>query len=751
MFYYKTVEENNSLWLLEEEYRREYIAKTESVFAQCNGHFGVRASLDFDGITQNRGMFISGLYGKAEKSEVTELVNCPDICEVELIAEGEVVSLDTGRLMEYARKLDVYTGELVASYVIELKNGRKIKVTSKRFASKDNLHLFCQELVIELIEGKSVSLQIAYGINGQITNSGASHFKQTECRVYDKECMAYQGMLCEDGLEVILAGRLTGSENEPEPSFQLKRRSIYKKQSIELTEKEPVTLFRVGYVREWSDVSEGTIESRNAQVKSAVESGYDKLFSFHKGRMDQFWQMADIKIKGASLEEKSALCFALYHLQGMVPSYTNRYSAGAKGLTGEGYKGHVFWDTEIFLLPFFYYTFPEVSKNLLMYRYHGIEGAKAKARDYGYKGSMFPWEAAKDGYEETPLYAALNIHTGKANKVWSGIKEHHVTADIVYAIMKYVSITKDWDFMKDYGAKIVYSAADFWVSRAVEQSGQLEILDIIGPDEYNEHIDNNTYTNYMAKYSVDSALATARKLNQEEKKEWSYFAEHILLPKENENGIIPQDDSFLEKKELPNILKYRESQVKQSVLLDYSRDEVVDMQVLKQADLVMLLNLFPGLFSPETVKKNVLFYEERTLHDSSLSYCAHAQACGAIGEDEMAWKFFQEAIEVDLSDNPYDSIDGIHSASLGGIWNCTIQGFAGISHDMEAIYCNPHLPKHWEEMQFSFVCGGHVIETLITKTNIHMKAKEAYKEPLKVVFNGKCYELIRELIINYIE
>ena len=208
------------------------------------------------------------------------------------------------------------------------------------------------------------------------------------------------------------------------------------------------------------------------------------------------------------------------------------------------------------------------------------------------------------------------------------------------------------------------------------------------------------------------------------------FVRNIYIPQVNKDGIIPQDDTFLSKKELPDIDKYKNSQVKQSVLLDYTRDQVVDTQAIKQADVVMLLNLFPQLYSPDIVKKNVLFYEKRTLHDSSLSYCAHAQACANIGELDMAENFFKKALEVDLVDNPYDSTDGLHAAAMGGIYNCLIQGFAGVSADDSALYITPHLPKEWKKMEFVVMYKGCTSYPLCISINNNIMTMEANQQQL---------------------
>ncbi|HSP47686.1 MAG TPA: beta-phosphoglucomutase, partial [Clostridiaceae bacterium] len=411
------------------------------------------------------------------------------------------------------------------------------------------------------------------------------------------------------------------------------------------------------------------------------------------------------------------------------------------------------------ILPFFLHSFPDVARDLLTFRYHGLEGARRKARTYGYDGAMFPWEVTDDGEEETPLYAALNIHTGNAAKVWSGVQEHHVTADIAYAVWDYYLLTADESFMMNHGYRILVETALFWVSRAVyrEELGRYEILGVIGPDEYTEHVDNNAYTNHMAHFCVRTALAGLERLREKDpsgyqeltqelelekgKAGMSDFVEKLYLPEPNEDGIIPQDDTFLTKTRLENISKYRESQLRQAILKDFSRDEVVEMQVLKQADVVMLLNLFPDLFPPYVVRKNVEFYEERTIHDSSLSYSAHAQAMAAIGDREAALSFFHKAMETDLSNNPLDSRDGIHSAALGGIWNSVVFGFAGFTHDEEGIRLSPQLPDHWNSITFRSWVRGCQLQIRVAKDAVSIDCVTACPEGVKVRIQDRTYRL----------
>lgn len=744
MIYYRIEKEKKGFRLCEPKRNPDYNRKTESVFAQCNGYLGVRASFETKQLDESRGTFVGGFYHRAGNHEVTELVNCPDVTEFRIRVNGEPVHLDSGKLTLYERSLRTRTGELVSQ--VGFLNGICIK--TRRFSSMDNKKLFCHQLSITVKNGGI--LELSTGINGQITNSGVSHFDRMEARVFEKFRMPcsdgqetgtpfYLECGCDDGQTLKIMSLCCRDQHEvkewdgkkqtmglpgKKAAFHLERRSIYEDVKTELLPGQTWTLCK--YTLYDTDGLE--LEEMAAILKEAEAAGYGELYRRHQEVFDGYWDMAAIEIEGAAEEEAGVMEFAQYHLAGMVPWDSSSYSVGAKGLTGEGYKGHVFWDTEIFIMPFFTLMFPEVSRNLLLYRYHRLEGARQKAEEYGYSGAMYPWESAVAGGEETPLWAAIDIHTGTAAKVWSGIKEHHVTADIIYALLNYYELTGDKIFMEQYGYQMILETAVFWSSRAVwnEEKGQLEIRDVIGPDEYTEHVDNNAYTNYMAHENVKAARKILASWNGELarqyrrdgwEKAFDHFLNHLYLPKPGPDHIIPQDDTFLGKPKLPDIEKYRTAHERQTILKDYSRSQVIGMQVLKQADVVMLLELLPGRFDHQTVKNNVTFYEALTLHDSSLSYCAHAEADAVIGEPDMAVDFFEKAMEIDLDKGYKDSAAGIHAASLGGIINCVLKGFAGIRVNDGHLECCPHLPKKWKSIRFSVMDHGQRKRVAITKNS----------------------------------
>ncbi|WP_243207242.1 glycoside hydrolase family 65 protein [Mediterraneibacter hominis] len=757
MEHYKIEKEKNRLWLTENSYAPLYELKTESIFAQCNGYMGVRAVHPFLSVEESRGMFLCGVFDKAYENEVTELVNCPDITWFGIEIDAEKIHTDSTKLHSCTRKIDILSGELRLFYVFELSTGTLVEIEVKRFASLDNKHLFMQSYRVHICNGIGKNIKITTGINGQITNSGVSHFHSVTERVYDREVMESRGEL-EENIVTVLTACTIKTGTVAKKDFTLKRRSIYGIYSF--TEENDIEIEKAAYIYQGGE----TEDCRARRYMDCFKNtGYQKQFCMHRKQMQNFWRKAGIGIEGNGLEQQAAISFSQYHMLGMTPPDRAECSIAAKGLTGEGYKGHVFWDTEIFILPFLIYTYPEKARQLLMFRYLGLEKARQKAKEYGYQGAMFPWEAAKTGEEETPKYAALNIHTGKANRVWSGIKEYHVTADVIYAVEQYFTVTGDREFMEQCGYEMIFEAAKFWVSCAKwdETEHRYCIYDVIGPDEYTEHINNNAYTNYMAEFCVKTACRYARQLKEGGHKECSRleqrtgfleylekfeeFLSKIYLPKPGRNGIIPQDDTFLSKPCLQEIEKYKSSQVKQAVLLDYSRDEIVNMQVLKQADVIMLFDLFPRLFPDDIVRKNILFYEKRTLHDSSLSYCVHAQASAYTGDKKAADRFFKKALFIDLNDNPYDSADGIHSASMGGIWNCLIFGFAGVRFTGTEVWIRPCLPENWKEISFFLTLCKIEIQFAVSEKRIVMEATKELKEPLYVCVEDKRYTFVRSL------
>lgn len=458
----------------------------------------------------------------------------------------------------------------------------------------------------------------------------------------------------------------------------------------------------------------------------------------------QWWQKRRITVNGGDAHDQQALDYALYHLRIMTPAHDERSSIAAKGLTGEGYKGHVFWDTEVFLLPFHLFSDPTVARSLLRYRWHNLPGAQEKARRNGWQGALFPWESARSGEEETPEFAAINIRTGLRQKVASAQAEHHLVADIAWAVIQYWRTTRDESFIAHEGMALLLETAKFWISRAVRVNDRLEIHDVIGPDEYTEHVNNNAFTSYMAYYNVQQALNIARQFGCSDDAfihRAEMYLKELRLPEIQPDGVLPQDDLFMAKPVI-NLAKYKAAAGKQTILLDYSRAEVNEMQILKQADVVMLNYMLPEQFSAASCLANLQFYEPRTIHDSSLSKAIHGIVAARCGLLTQSYQFWREGTEIDLGADPHSCDDGIHAAATGAIWLGAIQGFAGVSVRDGELHLNPALPEQWQQLSFPLFWQGCELQVTLDAQRIAIRTSA----PVSLRLNGQLIYVAEESV-----
>lgn len=708
--------------IYENQFNLETINKFASLMTVGNGFLGVRATHEEDYTEQTRGMYVAGIYNKALPNETSDLVNLPDLVGVKIKLDGQLFSLLDGEILSYERTLNLFNGELKREVMWMNKDEARFKFIFQRFVAKDKLHVLASKITIISLD-KEVDLQIVTGINAQQTNFGRQHIIEEKLRIFEEKYMQGIYTTTESGHTVALATSFLYPP-ESKVSYGAKNRQLQSTFDQRMVVGNPYVFEKVGTVftsLNTIDVTDLDKLSLNS-IKHYASQGYDLLLTESALKWKEFWGNKRIQIHSTNKFDQQAIDFALYQLEIMTPAHDERFSVGAKGLTGEGYKGHIFWDTEIFIKPFHLLNEPKTAKQLLRYRYLKLEQAKEKAIKNGYSGALFPWESAFSGEEETPEYAAINIKTGERQKVASALAEHHIVADIAYAVVNYYQATLDDEFMKKEGLALLKETSRFWISRATEDKGKLVINNVIGPDEYTEHINNNAYTNYMAYYNVEQALYFMAMYDEVDDllvELCRDFLDRIYLPRPNDNNIIPQDDTFLDKPEI-DLTSYKKKQGSQSILLDYSRKEVNEMQILKQADVVMLLYLFPDLFSKDVILDNLHYYEQHTIHDSSLSKAIHAIVAARCGEITIAYKFFKEACLIDLGPNPKSSDEGIHAASLGAIWLAIVYGFANITFKKDRLALNPKLPAEWEEIQFPIQYRRTKLSISLTKNKINI-------------------------------
>ncbi|MCI5700542.1 MAG: hypothetical protein MR308_09245 [Lachnospiraceae bacterium] len=751
-------------WLIgEDEFLMQYQGKAESILYLANGYMGIRSALEEVYPFQTRGMFAAGCFNSCQ-GETIELPNLADSCEMKIILNGEIFSMLHGKLLNYSRYLNMYTAELRREVLWESPMGKRYQLVFRRCVSRAKRHLYGSRVEITPLDEETL-VSVETGINARMTNSGVQHFVDGNKKVLNYKLLYLDQKTTDSGITMYhCSGTRVEHVKEDTRSFGMERRKLHEKRSFRVEKSKSAVYEKLAVLYTSHDLYQMDDEIAQEMVVSAaqnsLEKGYEKLFEESAGSMKKFWDKNDILIKTENEKLQLAIRFAQYHLSAMVPT-DNHSSIAAKGLSGEGYKGHVFWDTEIFMLPYFQYTDPKKARNLLEYRVQRIKQAKKNARKKGYKGLMFPWESAITGEEETPLFASMDIMTGKAAHVWAGIKEHHITADIAYAVWLYYLATLDKQFMEKGGNDIIIGSALFWLSRSVfkEEKNRYEILDIIGPDEYTEHIDNNTYTNYMACFVVKKALEILNGCSPEEiqrisesfaeeniREKLVHYLEYLYLPQPREDGVLPQDDTFMTK-EIIDVLKYRQDDVKQMILKKYSRKQVNEMQVLKQADTVMLLALMPELFDKEIKEATWNYYEPKTIHDSSLSHAVYSIVASDNQKKEAAYESFLGAIDIDMGPNPYSSNEGIHAAAMGGIWMAVVRGFAGFRMDENGVHITPCLPDEISGVEFGVVVCEKEVRISIDHNRVSLVSSRP--DPIKVWVKDRMYELKESLIVCY--
>ena len=489
-------------------------------------------------------------------------------------------------------------------------------------------------------------------------------------------------------------------------------------------------------------------ERARRSLKRAKKFGFSDLLEGQRKYLDEFWERSDVRVEMDSDEQtvsfQQAIRFGLFQ---MYQSSARVEGAGvpSKGLTGVGYDGHYFWDMETYLMPFLIYTSPTIAENLLKFRYSMLDKAREYAKRLNQKGAMFPWRTI-NGEEASAYYAA-------------GTAQYHINADIVYALRKYVNVTGDQDFIFKYGAEILIDTARLWSVLGVYSNSEgekFEIHGVTGPDEYNTVVNNNTYTNLMARENLRLAAATVERLKETEPElfkslahktdfriseinGWKKAARHMYIPYDKKLGIHPQDNYFLEKEkwDFENV-----PEDKYPILLHYHPLVIYRHRVVKQSDLVLAMFLLEKEFSREEQRRNFDYYDPLTTGDSSLSACIQGTVAAKAGRMDKAMEYAENAVFMDLGDMGRNTVDGCHIASMGGTWMMFVFGFAGLANTGENPEFSPNLPEEILRLNFSVTILGNLIEVDLNHSEARYTLKKG--DGIALCHSGVDFEISPE-------
>ena len=773
-------------WILaEDSFNPDQLGKCEAIMSLGNGYLGLRSATEEKYLGETRDLLVNGTFNKFDPTSVTELPNAADMVGMEFRLDGERFNLDKGTVKSYIRELNIRTAQLRRAVEWISPKGIEIAFESRRVVSLESLHDFAQRITLRAVSG-DVTLKMTSGIDGQVTNTGAQHFTDGDKRFYDGGCMQYVPATTESGITFVQntahSFYVDGEPLDIPMQVNMDLRKLYGVFSLTLKKGQTLTVEKYcnvyttrDYDMQGKTVAE--IQQLSLEALRAFRAdGFDKLAADTAEAWErQVWSEIPIVIEGSDMDQ-FAIRFAQYHLRLMVPAHDNRMNIGAKGLSGEGYRGHCFWDTEIFLLPYYIFTQRETARKLEEYRYLSLPGAHKKAAHNGYKGAMFPWESAwLDDGEVTPEYQGVDIVTGLPIKVWSGFIEQHITADVAFGVWQYYTITGDQEYMDRYGYELIFDTARFWISRLEENNRQIHesvgedghtvfsetvtndgyyhICDVVGPDEYKEHKTDNAFTNYLAVWNIRKAIEYYDLLKAEKPElwaalneklsldafyaEWTAKVDKIFLPLPREDGVLPQDSTYLTLQDI-DLEKYKKQDFVNGIFRDYNLTQINQIQVSKQADVLVLFFLLEDLFPAEVKKATWAYYAARTLHDSSLSLCTHAVLAADMKEQDMAYDLFVKSTQIDLGPVMTTSNAGIHTASFGGIWQGVVYGFGGLRMLGGKLRIEPMLPKKWTSLSYTLWWKGQKLSVLVTKENVTVTNLTA-AGPVQLTLCGKEY------------
>ncbi|WP_353953823.1 glycosyl hydrolase family 65 protein [Knoellia sp. S7-12] len=750
--------------LTETRFSADDLGVTESLFSVGNGYLGLRGNYEESRDAHVNGSYINGFhetwpithaeeaYGFARVGQT--IVNVPDAKVIRLYVDDEPLQLSTADLLDYQRTLDFRTGVLSRTLLWRTPSGKRVEVKSTRMVSLTQRHLAVMTYEVTLLDGDGpvqISSQVlnrqdrvAEGPEAQATGIAdprkAESFRSRVLlpRVSEGDLetgrlwLGYQcadsgmtlGLVTDHTLETANPYRATVHTDDDTAKM------IYR---IQADQGSPITLTKVVSAHTANSVPPRELLDRCERTLDRVaEEGLQHQIDEQRTWLDSFWQRADVEITGHP-QIQQATRWNLFALA-QASARAETYGIPAKGVTGSGYGGHYFWDTEIYVMPFLTYTMPYAARNALRFRLSLLESARARARELSQKGALFPWRTI-NGHEASAYYAA-------------GTAQYHIDADIAYALSQYVGATGDAEFLAREAVDIFVETARLWADLGFwrmhpAKERTFHIHGVTGPDEYTAVVNDNLYTNVLARFNLRRAVEAVEALAEGEPAayaqmvrrtelepgeiaEWRDCAEGMSIPFDEHLGIHPQDDHFLEREmwDLANT----PSSVR-PLLLHHHPLVIYRFQVLKQADVVLALFLQGEDFTPEEKLADFEYYDPITTGDSTLSAVVQSIIAAEVGYQDLAYRYFLSALFVDLADRHSNTADGVHVASTGGVWSALVSGFGGFrdhgSDEREGQFAiDPRLPEKWESLTYRLCLHGTRIRVTVRAAEVELVIEE---------------------------
>lgn len=721
-------------WLIEETvFEKNAITANGNRFLCGNGYMGIRGTLEEYQREHLPAVNLAGVYDKVGDGW-REPVNAPNPLYTRIKVNGEAYMLPEKEAESHKQQLDYRHGLLRRNTVFRVPEGT-VTITSERFVHMGRKHLIGMSYYI--MTDFDAELEVCTGIDGEVWDINGPHLDEMHM-AWEEDMLLAQAVTHEKKEKVIVA-EYTGVNQACEQTCREESGKILRSFCFRVERKKPAYLEKLAVVYTGKDCDEPLVSAKK-ELADGVKNGYDCLKREHTDCWEELWKTSEVEISGDE-EAERALNYSLYHLLSIAPFQAKSQSIPARGLSGQTYKGAVFWDTEMFMLDFFLNTQPQAAKVLMQYRVDTLSGALKKAKQYGYQGAFYAWESQEEGFDACSDYNVTDVFTGRPMRTYFKDKQVHISAAIVYGIMKYASRTGDREFLYSGGAKTVIECAKFYDSLLVQKvhAKVYEIRDVIGPDEYHERVNNNGYTNRMAQYTFQCAsqllkqceedAQMAEALNEYENEElYTRFcedAERIYIPKADADGIIPQFDGY-RKLEDTTVDDVRSRLLNEKEYWGGAYGVASDTQIIKQADVITWMVMFPEDFTTAQKWENWSYYEPRTEHGSSLSACMYSILACVCGKPQEAYPLFLKSAQADLKGGGKEwagdiYIGGTHPAAAGGAYMTAINGFGGVRIADGKVTATQMLPESWKKLKFYISYQNQTYEITETKENVEIK------------------------------
>ena len=748
---------SDSWCIIEEGFDAKNHKSSESIFSIGNGHMGQRANFEEQYTGKSlKGSYVAGIY-YPDKTRVgwwkngypeyfAKVLNSPNWIGIDVQVNHEQLDLAKCKTEKFRRVLNMQEGYLERSFIALMANGDKVKVEARRFVSMDNAEI---GVVRYMVTPLNFTGEISFTpyIDGDVKNEDAN-YDEKFWNIIETSSSEFEGFLLSQTkkLNFQLACamnyivELNGNKVSQTPTLIKGPKKTANIIRVNAGEGDQITLIKYVAVLTSLDHSAEQLASSTRQLaRKSCKEGFDSLFEAHRAKWANIWAHSDIQIKG-DIDAQQGIRFNIFHLNQTYTGKDERLNIGPKGFTGEKYGGSTYWDTEAYCIPFFLATAPtQVTKNLLLYRFKHLQKAIENGQKLG-----FTHGAA--------LFPMVTMNGEECHNEWEiTFEEIHRNGAIAFAIYNYIRHSGDESYLNEYGLEVLIAISRFWSQRVhySEVKKQYVMLGVTGPNEYENNVNNNWYTNTIAKWCLDYTLESLQYLKKSvpkkykeiiqktsfdestELEKWKEISGNIYFPFDEKLNIFLQQEGYLDKEQM---LAKDLDPLQRPINQHWSWDRILRSCFIKQADVLQGIYLFENRFDLETVKRHFDFYEARTVHESSLSPCVHSILAARIGYMKKAYEFYLRTSRLDLDDYNHEAHEGLHITSMAGTWMSIVEGFGGKRIENGKLSLSPLIPGKWEEYSFKISFRGSDLFVVVDKSHVHLKVRES---PVSILIYGK--------------